>query len=131
MVKQWQAIYYPLACPVIAIKVAKSYLRGIERGTTGLKSVKRRSRIGLINNPRQKERAIAMIALSFCLFIRLRLWLTFGLGLHFHGSGFVALHFYYRRLSSRFNLIDHHSILVLVTTIAASSRLILLRSSIS
>jgi hypothetical protein len=47
--KQWQATYYLLACLVIAIKVAKSYLRGIERGTTGLKSVKRRSRIGLIN----------------------------------------------------------------------------------
>jgi hypothetical protein len=53
-----------------------------------------------------------MIALSFGLFIRLWLWLTtFWLGLHFHGSGFVALHFYYCRLSSRFNLIDHHSIL--------------------
>lgn len=73
-----------------------------------------------------------MITLSFGLFIRLRLWLTtFWLGLHWHGSGFVALHFYYRRLSSSFNLIDHHSILVLVTTIAASSRLILLRSSTS
>jgi hypothetical protein len=61
--KQWQAIYCPLACPVIAIKVVKSYLRGIERGTTGLKSVKRRSLIGLINNPQQKERAIIAIAL--------------------------------------------------------------------
>jgi len=49
VVKQWQAIYYPLVCPVIAIKVVKSYLRGIERDTTGLKSVSRRSLIGLIN----------------------------------------------------------------------------------
>jgi hypothetical protein len=47
--KQWQATYCPLVCLVIAIKVAKSYLSGIERGTTGLKSVSRRSRIGLIN----------------------------------------------------------------------------------
>ena len=55
-VKQWQAIYYPLACPVIAIKAVKSYLHGTERGTTGLKSVRRRSLIGCIDKVNRQER---------------------------------------------------------------------------
>lgn len=66
--KQWQATYYPPACPVIAIKAVKSCLHGTERGTTGLKSVRRRSLIGCIdkvNKQKKRSDAIAFLLANY------------------------------------------------------------------
>jgi len=85
--KQWQATYYPPACPVIAIKAVKSYLHGTERGTTGLKSVRRRSLIGCIDKV-NKQKSDPMRSL-FCglTILRFGLRLSFGLHwLHWHGG---------------------------------------------